>query len=700
MRTAFAAVVMLASACSGTIDVQLPSIEDSRSYAALVAGPNDMLLRPFAAFTSTTPGVLVDVAADAALYVAGWRRDLASYEVDATDYASWAAECDPGRPLPTPRGMVERRDDTFVSRGMTPVEYDEFVLPDLDVGRCAERGRCVVAGDEGAVCLDDCPGGGPVVAAPQPPEPPMLTIPPDCPDGTVAFADEMTCAAIDECPADVYRAAPNGAVFVDPTSSGGNGSRMQPFGSVADALQSNAAVVMLAKGRHVATDVPALGRAVTLLGACSGETILEGSFTTSADLTFEHLRFEPSNDDGVRVANGHVTFSNVDARPRTHAIVAMASDVLLERVTVRGGMTFVLFDTGSTVSTSSLAASDMAQQVFGADSKGQRSRITIDGAVVRRTKGVLSSNTTDLFASRVYASDLGGGAFVTDGQIELRDIVIENVHHEGATGPIHAAAAIWAARADDEPTPILERVVIRGVRGIAIELADGVQATDVDISAVRSTVEPREVPAIGMEFRDTKQHSLSRVRFTDIQDENGMAISIRCRDPVISPNTGIVTIDDLIIDGAPTGLCFRQREFTVRRAAIENVGIALDMRGGNTIELDEARFENWSEAGISVAHGAVVASSVAFVGGRGPAIRVAAQTPTTRADLQVRSFEAASVATVLEVFEPLGVDRVLRLSDGVVSDSGRLMRLPCGVRASEIVDRVHLADTDGVERVD
>lgn len=215
-------------------------------------------------------------------------------------------------------------DEALGSEVCRAPPYDDFFLESLFAPRC-ESGRCRLAPpdpDTGVPCqrTADCADGyrcldviglpgpacvaveeactPPSVVPPFAPERPLTTdvdwrwdVPTGCTDGEARIGDAFACSRVgspcapDGWPADLPVL---GVAYVDPAAPGpGQGTRFDPFPSVAAALASTATIAALHVGTH---DVPTLDRPFALVGACASATIIRGAAVSAAGVELRDVR--------------------------------------------------------------------------------------------------------------------------------------------------------------------------------------------------------------------------------------------------------------------------------------------------------------------------------------------------------------------------------------------------------------------------
>lgn len=220
-----------------------------------------------------------------------------------------------GRPIPTPLEALSIDPSTGRSSpAELPSRLASFLLPSLDLVRCANEGGCLGSIDEAEVaCTLPCPTPSVPTppAAPAPPDQPTAPAPPSltpCPEGWLQSADAVptcsprpapplrvcgpdeilvpfteTCAPIGTaCPAGEFpesRSFPPASevLFASPSAApSGDGSVERPFQTIAAALELARPRTLIVLGKGAFRENVAMTEGVTIFGACVRETIIEG----------------------------------------------------------------------------------------------------------------------------------------------------------------------------------------------------------------------------------------------------------------------------------------------------------------------------------------------------------------------------------------------------------------------------------------
>lgn len=148
------------------------------------------------------------------------------------------------------------------------------------------------------------------------------------------------------CPADGWPVdAPSDAAFVLPGARDGDGTRMAPFGSVAEALLSSREVIALHTGEYT---VPiGIDRPLRMLGACAEGVRLTPSgplenpfMRVSADATVEHVSFVLAHQSAGAFSRNGATLTLravvIEAPSQAGAFASPGSGLRASRTLVRG----------------------------------------------------------------------------------------------------------------------------------------------------------------------------------------------------------------------------------------------------------------------------------------------------------------------------------------------------------------------------
>ncbi len=337
-----------------------------------------------------------------------------------------------------------------------------------------------------------------VIEAPTPPAPPVFTPCPegwreraiddlvacepypegrqDCSDIEIHVPGTTGCVRVGhECPAGGFPATIPTAADVRYVRAGaaGTGTRSAPFGTIGEALRAVAAegTVVVAPGTY--REQLRIERAVTLLGACASETIIEAPADAVA------------------------------------AVLVTAGPASLRDLTVRGARTAVYVTVGANLNVEDVRVERFAEsglRAVGGTLTAQR--FSIRAVAGTEQVGLLTSAGGHLLAERgaVVGMRLYAGACSEGAELTVRDV--------GIIGGPPDDAVRGGVEAHQDATATLERVAIEGTCafGVGSSLRSTLRATDV---VVRDT-HAQEPDALrgagaGIELRATLE--LSRVLF-------------------------------------------------------------------------------------------------------------------------------------------------------------------------------------------
>ncbi|MFO0723952.1 MAG: hypothetical protein U1E65_09235 [Myxococcota bacterium] len=304
-----AAVLLSLVGCAPLDLAHLAIPEGTRTLVIIEPGGSTAITRIRAALPDEA---LISDGAHGPLLIFGFDQELSTLGLDNRDYRLEPAS--PRRtPLPSPLFRAELAGGAAL--GPSTTSSAGLELPAFDWERILSQRRCA-AGPYFLAEAKDCgPSAALAAGFVQAPEGPLLVpaggcaggslertkeidrgpilgnlsipycAPPirrSCAEDTLQAAGDPDCRPLGAaCPAagDFAVSLPNESImFVRPGASG-NGSRQQPFGSIATAVeaakQSGARRVALARGEY--SEALRLGGDIDLIGACPGATVLRGA---------------------------------------------------------------------------------------------------------------------------------------------------------------------------------------------------------------------------------------------------------------------------------------------------------------------------------------------------------------------------------------------------------------------------------------
>ena len=679
---------MLLAGCSGTLDIPLPRADGAAAFGVVVSSDPPVLhAMPWP--DATTEGLIVDVDHGESLFVVPWPHPLEDYDVAAGAHEAFEPACGGGRPLPVGLGVYEMQDGALVRLGRRPGAVDAFRLPDLRFDECTKRGRCVVLEEAGARCADRCPAA-PAVLEPEPVKPPNVVLPSDdCPAGSVAFVGGG-CRRFDDCPAGLFPdVGARSARYVDPDAAG-DGSMANPYGTIAEAVAQvpTAGVVALARKRHVIDpQAPVVvARAVEILGACPAETIVDGPLTiATTSVTISRLTLAPASGSALVVGAGHgLTLRDVELRDADRGVEATGASVVLERVVARGGQSIVSTAAGSHVEADHVVASGLSLAAFyEGQLQEERGTVVATKIYVTDSFAVLRGENVDYTVSEAVALDLTGPFATAGRRSTFRDVLVDGTGSAVDSRSYSLPAAFWVG-GESEPVEI-ERMVVRNVRGAAFRFQDSATVTDLHIDGAVDAASTM-IEAAGIEIHDSRDFRFTRLR---IENVPGRALGVRCDDEGSIAN-GILDLISVTLRNVHTGLCLRNRNASVDGLLVSSATVGVDLRDGFTLSITNATIEDWREAGLLLQVGRVRGSQLRFLGGAGPAIRVAPRRGRGDAEsLQIEGVEIDGAPVGLEV-EGAPEETPIFVGDGVFLRTATAAALPCGFTASEVLSNVAL----------
>jgi hypothetical protein len=318
------------------------------------------------------------------------------------------------RPLPPQdrvyEANVDRDQIAWSESSDRPDRLNMIALMPTTIEACLAEG-CYV--DESHAdqlwCSRPCPSAvsPPIIQDLTPPTPVASTWSPtisidlgSCPQGR--FADSV----------------PAGAVFVDPDAPpGGDGSRAQPYATLADVPAARASEVALSKGTHAAIAVVPDGW--SLYGACAAETIVAGRVTAGGTVHFQDLSL---------------------TAPTEALIVESGATVDLQRVSIESPLVCVKVQGGSLeIRDAHLAGSgieaagsiSIARALIEAgtfDGVIAEGRVVIEDVVVRSDPEVahaaLVFTDSDVDMRRVVIESAKLGVSIAGGIVRVEDLIV------------------------------------------------------------------------------------------------------------------------------------------------------------------------------------------------------------------------------------------------------------------------------------
>lgn len=485
-----------------------------------------------------------------------------------------------------------------------------------------------------------CPGGWSAVASGQGfdvCEPPAEV---SCPDGTVRFVDEASCAPIgNACPTGEWAAPPEGlaAVYVRPGATGGDGSMTAPHGTIRDAIvrAPPGAAILLAKGTYdEAIDV--FG-GLTVVGACAAETILA-----------------PSRGGAVvRAAELGVTVTDVTLRPGAGLRgVEVTGELALLSVVVEGATddAVFVFD-GGALEASRIVVRDTraSMPLFGRGVTVTDGTATVTQARFSRCPGggLLVSRGAHVTAAALHVTDggeeiLGRPLVIAQGAgalLELRASVLEGGASTGIlvneTGAVQADQLVIRFLTVDPARPGASagvfartagrfdgtRIRVEDTELLGIGLAEDSRATIEDALVARVGPAPLDGQPVAMGvLYSGPELALRRVAIRDV-DRMGVQVergSLTLEDVSIArtgdgPGDGYVPMGYAQLEGEAT--LRRVRVEATRGAAIFAEATALTLEDVAVVEppgLEDGRFGR----GVEVADGVATLTRVRIEGAR------------------------------------------------------------------------------------
>ncbi len=337
-------------------------------------------------------------------------------------------------------GFVKHLTAVFVlTCTMSACGNDDGIADAGDAGVPSDVGA-LDGGDAWTLDLRPCPSGwreamvdGALVCEPWP-----ETGRADCPAGEAHFPGEPGCVALGTpCPTGPFPVdAPTDAIYVDPTASGGDGTRARPFARVDEATAAASAgdVIQLSKGVHVLHDfgVLAIRSGVTVRGACVAETLIEPTPFAS-----EVILLDPGSTlSNVTVGSGgYYTLTGGERSSPGEIVIEDVQVVGPTEASPAGSFGLLLFGVDATVRRVRVSGFDLGLEV---DARGESEAysLTMDQVVVDDCGiGMWIEQTGPTLVSRVslFENDYVGAAVLTpgDGRPTLESIVIEDSTYLG-----------------------------------------------------------------------------------------------------------------------------------------------------------------------------------------------------------------------------------------------------------------------------
>ncbi len=503
------------------------------------------------------------------------------------------------------------------------------VLVVLWVG-CGDDGEPTDTGSVDAA-VDAPMDTGPLVQAPEPAAPPMLTpcpegwaeveateasptycdpfpAPPpgDCPPGQAVFVGEEGCAEIGPpCPADgwpVDLPTTSAVLYVRPGATpGGDGSRASPFTSLADAIEAapSTATIALAAGTH-AGGVTVDGKDLAFVGACTESIVQtderEPAMTlrrTTSSLTAMRI---VGGTQGLSISEATVSLTSVNlASGAMHQLASLSiltgSTVTADSVVIRGPV-----DDGFALTSSSLTA--RRTTIVGATQTGLNiTSSTVEahdfallryGLPTATGIGIFGNGDTVIRLERAtIAEGFGEPLLCADGS----DCSLLDAHISGPPrdqpAPLSGLGSIGPAGA-----LTLERVYAAELRGGAVVAAVETRLTARDLIVVDSLPDGAD-PGHGIEVAAGTTATLERVYIAR------------------------ATVLGILADGADTSI--DASDLTIVETAPNTVGTfgrALQVQNQATMTLRRGDLRDNLEAGIvvSTAGASLDAESLSITG--------------------------------------------------------------------------------------
>ncbi|MBI5528412.1 MAG: right-handed parallel beta-helix repeat-containing protein [Deltaproteobacteria bacterium] len=444
---------------------------------------------------------------------------------------------------------------------------------------------------------------------------------PECPDGEVAYLGETACHAIGSaCPAGDFHdegttkgLAPGFSgkvVYVKAGAAGGDGSAGAPYGAVGEGLATAAAgdVVALSPGTY--TEAVSIDKAIALIGACAGGTIVKAPDASEMAGTVEL-----TGAGGGLVSNLRVTGERTGVWVKGAAVKAALKGVEVKGaagagIVVSDGaagadvVNVVVRDTmsqaqklGRGVAVRGGAAVTLANAVvernreYGVVVSGTGTAVSIAAAVVRATKG------QELDRQYGWGVFVFGGAALTGGEL-----LVEGNH---GTGLIIRSALTTADVAD---------VVVRdtagqesdGSNGRGIQVKDGASVAvtravlerNRDIAvAVYGTPAP-EARLTDVLVRDTKPEAATGYFGRGIEINQGAAATVIRAVLDRNRETGVLVSGDEGGQFSTLDLSDSVIRDTRGQEADQSSGVGLAVQNSATVTLARAAFERNRQASI------------------------------------------------------------------------------------------------------
>ncbi len=426
--------LLLVAGCQSIQPIEAPPAPPEGAQSAIVAfagdaldvfavdlSGRDPLTRPFSA------------GADAAITLLYLPNDLASMQLSPGRIAPAAAP--PARSLPPFLvGYESNRDGELVRWQAIDRLSDrlaEFRMSGFSVDACAGAGGCYL--DTQSVELEDCTVPCPVLppAPPRRAQPPRLPRLEPCPPGWTARLLESLIVCE---PSDLASLCPEGSYAEGLT---GNVVRVDPnVTTIQDAIASapEGATLALAKGVHAGTVT--IDRALTLVGACAAETVIDpgaGGVGLSATAPFSLA--------GVTIRGGAIGAQIDGAEGTIEDSVVMDSEgagvavsdgsAALARVLIAHTGAQGLSLERSTVTGEDLIVRDTANAgVAMSDTRAALTRLWIERGAIH---GINAVSSTVSLSDLVVHTVSGSGLEATSSSVTLARASLFDLETEGMT---------------------------------------------------------------------------------------------------------------------------------------------------------------------------------------------------------------------------------------------------------------------------
>lgn len=383
-----------------------------------------------------------------------------------------------------------------------PPRIEALRLPEMTP--CLSGWREVPAAESGLIAAycDPFPNGGGVICEPDeahfPGSPGCARVGAACPENDL-WADDL--------PTD------RTVIYVQPNAVDGNGTRVTPYGSIAEALAATPDGVVIALARGLFDETVRLDRDVTLWGACTGATEVTAVEVTAGRAELRNLRVGGFGT-GVTIesagASLHMEDVVVHRAGGGGVVVDAPAEVTGQRVVIRETQSGSWFGRGLVARGGARVQLDVVELYANQDSAviaaGEGTEVLMTSATIR--------DTQPSSGSRQY----GIGVLVASGaRVELTGAALER----------NRDRALWVS--DPASTLVVSDTLLRDTRPQALDDTDGMGAqAQAGGSLVLSRVTVHGASTIGVYVSEEGASAeLTDVIVTDVESQRSDGVGGR-----------------------------------------------------------------------------------------------------------------------------------------------------------------------------